>query len=179
MARNRDLLNALNRMGTERDQRDLAETFGVDPDMIKEPTEYDQEQAGREMRHEQMCAAIANLATVIRGGSEAQVKAIEGNVLELPSGLATDKGIEKAVKALAKVIESAIRAQPDITPVLERLCLALEKEPEEPVANGEDEDEDDESMLFEIQRDRNGFMTSVIARPYEEPEPEDTGMTIN
>jgi len=163
--------------------------FGLTAEMMEEPEEHDPVEAGREMRHEQMCEAIANLAAVIRQGSEAQVKAIEGNVTQIPTGLATDKGVERALKALSKVLDMALRERPQdgSQAVLERLAGLVEENQrlqarlvEVLSESAEEEDEEAETpIMFQIQRDTNGYMTSVIARPCcEEPEME-SAVTIN
>lgn len=96
--------------------------------------------------------------------------------LKMPEAATTD-GIEKALKAHAAAIVKAVKTEPDtaIPALLERIVALLEADKDE----DEEEKEAEPPIEFKITRDKNGYMTSVVAQPYREPEPQSSGVTYN
>lgn len=150
------------------DKQRIAQTFGVDLESL-EPPVVDPVDARERETSEALCKAIGSLGECMEEAAEAQCKAITEAVTVIPEGLASDAGIAKALKAHATVVKTALGNRDDsaVVALMERLVVLFEEnqrllallieEKEEP-------EEEPETVRFDIERDRNGFMTSVIAR---------------
>lgn len=150
------------------DKQRIAQTFGVDPATLDPPVVDATEVREREMG-DNLCQAIGHLGECLEEAAEAQCKAITEAVTVIPEGLASDAGIAKALKAHATMVKAALGDRDAVIQSLmekiaglfdlhqQMIALLIERK-EEP------EEEEPEEIRFDIERDRNGFMTSVIAR---------------
>lgn len=166
------------------DQQRIAQAFGIEPGKPGD----DPVDASDDLRkaigsiilsclsvdeNDEICQAIGSLGDRLEVTAEAQRKAISEVVGAIPEGLATDKGIAKALKAHATVIKIALdsvnsgRDDTAIVALLERVVAVSEGHQRMMalmMANKDEPEEEPETVRFDIERDRNGFMTSVIAR---------------
>lgn len=150
-----------------RERQCLADMFGVDPSVLDEAPEVDPVDARERETNEALCKAIGGLGECLEEATEAQCKAI---CEMIPQGLVTDAGITKALKAHANVVKIALNDRDDTAfqALLEKV-VALFSENQRIIAllmaEKEEPEEDDRPVIFDIERDRNGFMTTVTARP--------------
>jgi hypothetical protein len=180
MGKLKDLPSALRTLATQAREERVAGMFGVDPQILREPPE-DEEEAPEGYAHQEMVEAIHALESAIGAASGAQVKAIEGNVITIPPG-ATDKGIKAALSAHAKAMTMAL-GQVKEDPIIGRLVELIEENQRLQAALVEamkpEKEEPEEPIEFTIRRNEDGFMTSVVAKPYTPPVKGKSKMVIN
>lgn len=145
------------------DQQRIAQTFGVDLESLEEP-EIDPVEARERETSENLCKAIEELGECLEEASEAQAKAI---VEAIPAGLATDKGIEKSLKAHANVVKLALKDRDDtkVEALLEKVVGLFEESQRLTgllIAAMQQMEKEVAPPRFDIERDRNGFIASVI-----------------
>lgn len=145
------------------DKQRIAQTFGVDLESLEEP-EIDPVDARERETSENLCKAIEELGECLEEASEAQAKAI---VEAIPAGLATDKGIEKSLKAHANVVKLALKDRDDtkVEALLEKVVGLFEESQRLTgllIAAMQQMEKEVAPPRFDIERDRNGFIASVI-----------------
>lgn len=145
------------------DKQRIAQTFGVDLESLEEP-EIDPVDARERETSEALCKAIEELGECLEEASEAQAKAI---VEAIPAGLATDKGIEKSLKAHANVVKLALKDRDDtkVEALLEKVVGLFEESQRLTgllIAAMQQMEKEVAPPRFDIERDRNGFIASVI-----------------
>lgn len=164
------------------DQQRIAQVFGIEPGKPGEAPADASDDLRKAIgsiilsclsvdENDEICQAIGSLGDRLEVTAEAQRKAIAESVPSIPAGLASDAGIAKALKAHAVVVktavESANRDDTAIVALLERVVAVSEGHQRIMalmMARKEEPEEEPETVRFDIERDRNGFMTSVIAR---------------
>ena len=182
MGKLKDLPSALRTRATQAREERVAGMFGGDPQILREPQEAEEE-APEGYAHQEMVEAIHALEGAIAAASGAQVKAIEGNVVTIPPG-ATDKGIKAALQAHAKAMTLAM-GQVKEDPIIGRLVELIEESQRlqaalvEAMKPEKEDEEPDLPMEFTINRNRDGYMTSVIAKPYSAPKKGKSSIVIN
>ncbi len=145
------------------DKQRIAQTFGVDLESLEEPA-VDPVDARERETSENLCKAIEELGECLEEASEAQAKAI---VEAIPAGLATDKGIEKSLKAHANVVKLALKDRDDtkVEALLEKVVGLFEESQRLTgllIAAMQQMEKEVAPPRFDIERDRNGFIASVI-----------------
>lgn len=145
------------------DKQRIAQTFGVDLESL-EPPAVDPVDARERETSENLCKAIEELGECLEEASEAQAKAI---VEAIPAGLATDKGIEKSLKAHANVVKLALKDRDDtkVEALLEKVVGLFEESQRLTgllIAAMQQMEKEVAPPRFDIERDRNGFIASVI-----------------
>ncbi len=145
------------------DKQRIAQTFGVELESLEAP-EIDPVDARERETSEALCKAIEELGECLEEASEAQAKAI---VEAIPAGLATDKGIEKSLKAHANVVKLALKDRDDtkVEALLEKVVGLFEESQRLTgllIAAMQQMEKEVAPPRFDIERDRNGFIASVI-----------------
>mgnify|MGYP000666343911 CR=1 FL=1 len=119
-----------------------------------------------------LCKAVSSLDATIDVASQASTQAIAG------IDAATNKGLEKALKAHATVGQGAISAlsesSAESTAVIAPLLEAIAKSNASLAAaiRYTGQKETPRPIHFDIERDGNGYMKTVTARPVDGSEPE-------
>ncbi len=154
----------LEALRTQADRRKIMEVFGVDPELLEVPEEFDPVDARERETNEALCKAIHELGECLEEATEAQAKAI---VEAIPAGLATDKGIEKSLKAHANVVKLALKDRDDtkVEALLEKVVGLFEESQRLTgllIAAMQQMEKEVAPPRFDIERDRNGFIASVI-----------------
>jgi hypothetical protein len=147
------------------DRQRIIEVFGVDPDLLDKPEEFDPVDARERETSEALCKAIGELGECLEEATEAQAKAIAESI---PQGLATDKGIEKSLKAHANVVKLALKDRDNtaVEALLEKVVGLFEESQRLTgllIAAKQEPEKEEAPVRFDIERDRNGFIASVTA----------------
>ena len=163
---NKNLAAMTERMGKDR----VAKMFGVDPATLEPKEIPEPSEVAHSERNEHLCKAITEAGECVEEAVEELGKVVVGSMPKIPEGLATDKGIEKSIKALAAVIKSALKEKPEtvVPALLERMVEMIEENQrlsaELIKAMAVEEKEESRDVVFDISRDRNNFIASVTAR---------------
>lgn len=155
----------LEALRAQADRQKIMEVFGIDPDALEEPEEFDPVDARERETNEALCKAVHELGECIEEAAESQARAI---VDAIPTGLATEKGIEKSLKAHANVVKLALKDRDNtaIEALLEKVVGLFEESQRLAgllIASRKEPEKEESPVRFDIERDRNGFIASVTA----------------
>lgn len=161
------IASGIERLLAEKGEQRVNSLFGIDPAAM--PEKPDPVAERKEHHNEALCKALASLENAVKSASDSQVKVIDSTAVKIPDGLASDKGIDKSIKALGKVIETSLKTKPNdgIQELMERMVEILNDNHRLStalIAALEKEDPPQPDTVFTIVRDRNDFISTVTAR---------------